>query len=313
LAQGHSVENPHPSSLLQFVPMKKGMNYVPSKLLDPQVVFVDDPLPNVRRITLNSPKKRNALSFRLRGQLLHHLQEAEDDTDVHVVIIRGAGKDFCAGYEVDPSEDLPQPVRSSKRRDGQFVRANIDMFTQIWEMGVAIIAQVHGHCLAGGTEVCAACDLVVVSEDAKIGYPPVRTMGTPDLQLWPYFVGHRQAMKLMLTGDSMSGTEAARHGWATEAVPASDLDATVLALAARVALTAPDILALSKRSVHMCAEQQGIRQALRWGGDLQQLSMQTEASKSAIGEMMKGNQNRASGKSTADLFKDRDSPYKSKL
>jgi enoyl-CoA hydratase len=283
--------------------------YVPESLLGVEDVIIDFPAPRVMRITMNRPQKRNALSFRLRAQLLHHLQEADDDTDIHVVIIRGAGKDFCGGYEVDISgQKILQPVKSTPRREGQFVRSNIEMFSQIWDMGVATIAEVQGHCLAGGTEVAAACDIVVVAEDAKIGYPPVRTMGTPDLQVWPYLVGHRQAMKLMLTGDTMSGTEAARLGWATEAVPAWNLEATVLSLASRIAKTEPQILTYSKRGVHMCAEQKGIRNALRWGGDLQQLSMTTDVSKAVLGKMARGSLTNSSQK-TAELFRERDAAY----
>merc|ERR550537_382572 len=136
----------------------KGLvGYVPKELLHPSVVLVDHPFPKnpaVRRLTLNVPQKRNALSYRLRGQLLHELQKADQDLTVRVVVIRANGKDFCGGYEVDPSEPLPSPVPVSPG-EGAFVRANVDLWTQLWDMRIVLICQIHGHCLAGGTELAA--------------------------------------------------------------------------------------------------------------------------------------------------------------
>merc|ERR1719456_1056863 len=129
-----------------------GEGYIPPELLTPACVKVDEPSPGVRRLTMDRAKKRNALSHRLRGQLLHHLLVADQDPDIRAVIIRGDGPDFCAGYEVDPREALPEPAAAAPQ-DGDFVRANISMYFQIWDMGIVVIAQVHGHCLAGGTEL----------------------------------------------------------------------------------------------------------------------------------------------------------------
>lgn len=133
------------------------------------------------------------------------------------------------------------------------------------DLSKPIIAQVHGYCLAGGSELASACDLIFVSETAKIGYPAVRSMGLPDTQIFPWVMGMRKAMELMLTGDSMSGIEAAQHGWATKCFKDEQLESNVLELAQRVAKIPSDLLAFNKRSVHRAMEMKGMRSHLRAG------------------------------------------------
>ena len=105
----------------------------------------------------------------------------------------------------------------------------------------------HGWCLAGGTELAAACDLVYVADDAQIGYPPVRLMSPPDMQWQTWLMGLRRGMEALLTGDAMSGTEAVAAGMANRAHPADELDDAVLAVAERVAKIPVELLALNKR------------------------------------------------------------------
>jgi len=135
-----------------------------------------------------------------------------------------------------------------------------------------VIAQVHGFCLAGGSELMTACDLAYAAEDAQIGYPPVRTMSPPDMQFHPWLAGMRQAMELMLTGDAISGAEAARIGLVNRAVPAAELEAAVLALAERVAKIPSDLQQLNKRAVHRAMEIMGLRAAVRAGTEIQALA-----------------------------------------
>ena len=142
-----------------------------------------------------------------------------------------------------------------------------------------MIAQVHGYCLAGGTELATACDLVYVAEDAQIGYPAVRTMSPPDNQFHAWILGMRAAMELMLTGDSISGLEAVRLGFANRAFPAEALEAGVLAMAERIAKVDPELAQLNKRLVHRQMEAMGLRAALRAGTDLHALGWHTEASR----------------------------------
>src|SRR5206468_3899199 len=133
--------------------------------------------------------------------------------------------------------------------DGQWPRHVTRGWMGIWDLAKPVIAQVHSYCLAGGSELATGCDLVYVAEDAQIGYPAVR-FGVPDMQTHPWLVGMRAAMEMMLTGDSVSGTEAVRLGWANRAFPAEVLDDEVVAVAQRIALVPPDLVQLNKRVVH---------------------------------------------------------------
>jgi enoyl-CoA hydratase len=201
---------------------------------DYKFIQVDDPEAGIRRIALNRPDKRNALSNALRGELFDALRKADIDTSIGAIIIRGNGKCFSAGYDLAqaPGEPLPRHISPG---EGMWPRHLVDGWFEMWDMATPVIAQVHGYCLAGGTELATACDLVYVAEDAQIGYPPVRSMSTPDTAYHPWLMGMRRAMELMLTGDSISGIEAAQYGFANRAFPAEALEAEVLNVARRVA------------------------------------------------------------------------------
>jgi enoyl-CoA hydratase len=146
-----------------------------------------------------------------------------------------------------------------------------------------VIAQVHGYCLAGGSELATGCDLVYVAEDAKIGYPAVR-FGVPDMQFHAWFMGMRSAMEMMLTGDSLSGTEAARLGWANRAHPEDELEDAVLAMAERIARVPPDIAQLNKRTVHRAMDVMGLRAAIRSGTELCALGIHQQGMKAFVAD-----------------------------
>src|SRR5262245_25418008 len=144
------------------------------------VVLVDQPAPHVRRVTMNRPEKRNALNHALRGEVLHALRTGDMDPDVHVQVLRGAGPSFSAGYDLGGGNaGLEYPFYTSGG-DGQWPRHVTEGWMSIWDLAKPVIAQVHGYCLAGGSELATGCDLVYVAEDAKIGYPAVR-FGVPDM------------------------------------------------------------------------------------------------------------------------------------
>ena len=155
-------------------------------------------------------------------------------------------------------------------------------------MATPLIAQVHGYCLAGGTELATACDLVYVAEDAQIGYPPVRLMSSPDMAWHPWLLGWRRAMEAMLTGDSMSGTEAVAAGFANRAFPAAELDEAVLAIAVRVAKVPPDLQALNKRVVHRAMEGMGMRDAMRATADINALGFHQRSSRAYFTQLRAG-------------------------
>ena len=240
------------------------------------VLLIDEPLPNVRRLTLNRPEKRNALNDALRGALFDALRAGDRDRDVSVMVIRGAGPCFSAGYDLgSPNRDVE---RSIAKVDGWWSRHVVNNWFEMWDMATPLIAQVHGYCLAGGTELATACDLVYVADDAAIGYPPVRLMSPPDMQWQTWLMGLRRGMEALLTGDSMSGTEAAANGFATRAYPAAELEDAVLAIAERVAKIPGDLLALNKRSAHRAMEAMGIRTGMRATAEIQALGFHQASS-----------------------------------
>lgn len=231
------------------------------------LVLADDPAPGVRRLTLNRPEKRNALNNPLRGALIDALRAADVDDGVRVTVVRGAGTCFSAGYDLGGGNEGTELPFFTAAGEGQWPRHVTEGWMSIWDLAKPVIAQVHGYCLAGGSELATGCDLVYVADDAKIGYPAVR-FGVPDMQFHAWFMGMRSAMEMMLTGDSISGAEAARLGWANRAFPAAELDGAVLAMAARVAKVPADIAQLNKRTVHRAMDVMGLRAAIRSGTEL---------------------------------------------
>ena len=266
------------------------------------VLLTDTPFTGVRRLTLNRPEKRNALNNELRAALFQALEANDNDPDVMVTIIRGAGPAFCSGYDLSADNRANQPYHTAGGL-GQWSRHVVEGWFHIWDLAKPVIAQVHGYCLAGGTELATACDLVYVADDAQIGYPPVRLMSPPDMQFHPWLMGMRQAMESMLTGDALSGREAAAKGWATRAYPAADLEREVLEIAARVAKLPSELAQLNKRSVHRAMEIAGLRAAMRAGTEIQALAFQTDASKAYMTRF------RRDGASVSKLLSERDSQF----
>ena len=266
------------------------------------VLLVDTPLPGVRRLTLNRPEKRNALNNELRGAIFAALEAHDRDGEVKVTIVRGAGPAFCSGYDLSADNRVGQPYHSAGGL-GQWSRHVVEGWFHVWDLAKPVIAQVHGYCLAGGTELATACDLVYVADDAQIGYPPVRLMSPPDMQFHPWLMGMRQAMESMLTGDALSGRAAAAKGWATRSYPAADLEREVLAIAERVAKLPTELAQINKRSVHRAMEIAGLRAAIRAGTEIQALAFQTEPSKEYM------NRFRRDGQSVSGLLSERDTKF----
>ena len=174
-------------------------------------IITEDKGDGIRRIILNRPEKRNALSNSLRKELFSSLEEADQEQEVRVIVISGAGTCFSSGYDLssDVASDLPY---YTSKTDRFWPRHVVEGAFRIWDLSKPVIAQVHGYCLAGGTELATACDLVYVAEDSEIGYPVVRSMSPPDNQFFPWLLGMRNAMEMMLTGESITGKEAVKKG-----------------------------------------------------------------------------------------------------
>ncbi len=270
----------------------------PKSAADYTVVLIDDPAPHVRRITLNRPEKRNALNHDLRAQVLHALQSADQDDDVHVMIVRGAGPCFSAGYDLGGGNEGVEFPWFTSGGEGQYPRHVTEGWMGIWDLEKPVIAQVHGYCLAGGSELATGCDVVYMAEDAQMGYPAVR-FGVPDMQFHAWLVGMRRGMEMVLTGDSIDGVEAVARGWATRAYPAEELEERTLEQAMRMAALPPDIVRLNKRAIHRQMEVMGLRQGIRQGTELCALAMHQKSFEAFIrqtgsgrGELTEALQNR---------------------
>jgi enoyl-CoA hydratase len=254
---------------------------------EPTLILIDAPRPKVRRITLNRPEKRNALNNTLRSELFAALEQGDRDPEVHVTILRGAGACFSAGYDLGSNNAQNQPYFTAGG-DGNWPRHVVDGAFKIWDLAKPVIAQVHGYCLAGGSELMSACDLCYVSEDAQIGYPPVRLMSPPDNQFHAWLAGMRNAMELMLTGDSIDGHEAVRMGLANRCFKNEELETRVLDIAERIAKIPPDLQQLNKRSIHRAMEIMGMRAAIKAGTEIQALAFHQKSSREYLKEFSQG-------------------------
>ena len=230
----------------------------------------------VRTHARDRPEKRNALNHPLRGAILGTLRANDQDPDVRVTIIRGAGPSFSAGYDLGGGNEGYELPFYTPGGEGQWPRHVTEGWMSIWDLAKPVIAQVHGFCLAGGSELATGCDLVYVAEDAQMGYPAVR-FGVPDMHFHAWFLGMRRAMEMMVTGDSISGVDAVAEGWANRAFPADRLDDEVLEIATRIATVPPELVQMNKRVVHRQMDAMGMRAGIRAGTELCALGTHTKA------------------------------------
>lgn len=239
------------------------------------------------RVTLNRPERRNALSMQLLRELHDALMEADDLLEVHSVILEGAGKDFCAGYDIGGGSDYeklvkheagggePGVTKAGRYRPegavGSFdddvwqLERFLDLKMIIFDMHKPVIAKVHGNCLAGGTDIALLCDMIIATNDARFGFPPCRAHGAPLNTMWLYHLGPQWAKRLTLTGDSLRGKDAARLGLVMKAVPTARLDPEVNELARRLAAVDPHLLSANKRAINQGLELMGARTLQRMG------------------------------------------------
>jgi len=231
------------------------------------------------RITLNRPEKLNALSFELQTELNAALWEADNDTAVHAVILRGNGRAFSAGYDLTPlanrrpaeggDESYTAAYRGGRTFDDDawnLERAQ-RLRMAIFDMHKPVIAQVHGYCLAGGTDIALLCDIIIAADDAVIGFPPARAMGALPNSMWLYHCGPQWAKRLFLTGDTVTGAEAAKIGLVLKSVPADMLQAEVEGLVDRLAMIDSELLTANKRIVNVGLELMGARTLQRMAAE----------------------------------------------
>lgn len=216
----------------------------------------------VGRVRLNRPEKLNALSRELQDELVDCLQALDDDPSVNVITLRGNGRAFCAGYDITPpaTEDAQQTadyVRNNIRADIHRMKRTPNTMNAILNMSKPIIAGIHGYVIAGGTDLAMHCDIIVAADDAQIGFPPVRSMGTPPTHMWTYMVGPQWAKWFLLTGESVSGKQAEEMGLVWKSVPAEGLDAAVDDLASTMARIPWELLAANKSIVNKAMDLMG--------------------------------------------------------
>ena len=230
------------------------------------------------RITLNRPEKLNALSLDLLHELNEALWEADDNRDVHCVIIKGAGRCFSAGYDLTGPRSTAghSRVRSgdNKYRGGRSIDDDAWQLEKaqryrmaLFDMHKPSIAQIHGYCLAGGTDVALLCDMVIAADDATIGFPPARDLGALPNNMWLYNVGPQWAKRLTLTGDSVTGAEAQQIGLVLKAVASQHLENEVEQLADRMIMIDPDLLSANKRIINQGLELMGARTLQRMAAE----------------------------------------------
>ncbi len=214
------------------------------------------------RITLNRPEKRNALSIELVEELRDALWEADDDKSVHCVILKGEGPSFCAGYDLTANRQVADD--GVQRRKGSGMDDDtwrIERFQRslrtLTEMHKPSIAQIHGHCYAGGTDLALYCDMLICADNASIGYSALRNMGAAPNQMWLYHCGPQWTKRLLLTGDTLSGEDAAKIGLVLKSVPEEYLEQEVEGLADRLSWIDPEMLSTNKRIINVGMELMG--------------------------------------------------------
>lgn len=238
----------------------------------------------VARITLNRPERGNGLTRELLGELEECVERADLDPAVHVLLLSGNGSGFCGGYDlIDSAEGEGAGLAARAGEAGTpldplvigmnhnpedtwdpmvdyaMMRRNVRAFMSLFEAGKPVVAKLHGFCVAGGTDLALCSDLVIAASDTKIGYPPARVWGSPTTALWVHRIGVQRAKRLLLTGDSITGTVACEWGLACEAPPADELDERTEALVARVARMPVNQLMMMKLLTNQTIEAQGMR------------------------------------------------------
>ncbi len=216
-------------------------------------------------ITLNRPEKLNAMSDVLVDQLEAALDQAEADDEVRIVVLRGAGRAFCAGYDLEQEAHEGEPSITEWH---ELLSRDVAVTMKLWALSKPTIAAVHGWCLAGGMEVAMACDLLICTDDARFGEPEVRFGSGPVTLLMPYVLGERRTRELLLTGDTIDAATALAWGLANRVVPADQLEAEVQEWVARIAPTPLRVLQLTKQALNRAQKAMGLLEAVEANLDL---------------------------------------------
>ena len=215
------------------------------------------------RITFNRPERLNAISAQTPHDIEAAVREANADDGVHVIVLAGRGDAFCAGYDLKDFAEAKTPLIQEAMpwdpmKDYAVMKDFTEKFMSLWRSYKPVICRVHGYAFAGGSDIALSTDIIVMAEDAKIGYPPTRVWGCPTTAMWVYRLGAERAKRMLLTGDLIDGVEAKAIGLVTDAVPADRLDARVDELAERMAGMPKNQLMMQKLMINQAFTNMGL-------------------------------------------------------
>lgn len=215
-------------------------------------------------LTLNRPERLNAINDVMPGEIRQAVERANEDDAVRVIVVRGEGRSFCAGYDLKQFAEEDSEGRWNQGpvwdpvKDYRVMKRNTDDFFSLWRSLKPTICQVQGHAIAGGSDIALSCDVLIMAADARIGYPPARVWGCPTTGMWVYRVGAQRAKRMLLTGDTIDGTTAAEWGLALEAVEPGRLEAAAEELADRMAGVPTNQLVMQKLMINQAYDNMGL-------------------------------------------------------
>lgn len=233
----------------------------------PSVIFKKED--RIARVILNRPNKMNAINDLMPKEIENAIQLADSDPDIHVIILSGAGKAFCAGYDLEhystesETNNVIQGMPWDPMKDYQFMWKNTQHFMSLWRAMKPVICKIHGYAVAGGSDIALCADMTIMADDAEIGYMPARVWGTPTTAMWVQRLGPERAKRMLFTGDRIKGKEAAEIGLVLKSVPLKKLDEYVENLAARMASVPVNQLAMQKMIINQAMESSGLMEMQR--------------------------------------------------
>lgn len=216
-------------------------------------------------ITLNRPDRLNAINGLMPREIRRAVEEADRDDGVHAIVLQGAGKGFCGGYDLVEYAEQTGEISGSQEMpwdptvDFRMMWQNTEDFMSLWRSNTPTIAKVHGAAVAGGSDIALCCDFLIMTEDARIGYPPARVWGVPTPSMWVYRLGLQRAKLMMMTGELMTGADAKKEGLALDAVPADQLEGAIDRLLDRLVGVPKNQLMMTKMVVNQAYENMGLK------------------------------------------------------
>ena len=224
--------------------------------------------PRIARLLLNRPEKLNAINDATPREIRAAVEWANNEPGIHVIVVEGAGKGFCGGYDLTYFGEgkIEHPCQQERfpwdpMADYAYMKRNTEDFMSLWRSPKPTIAKVHGYAAAGGSDIALSCDLLVMANNARIGYMPTRVWGCPTTAMWTYRLGPTRAKQMMFTGDTIDGAKALAWGLANESVPPEDLEAITMQLAIRIAGVPSSHLAMHKMVVNQVMLTMGLEQS----------------------------------------------------